>query len=299
MTDTFFSIVIPTYNRAHLIRETIDSVLAQTYPHFEILVIDDCSRDNTEAILQPLIDKKQIRYVRNAQNLERSYSRNVGFKLATGDFVTMLDSDDFMYKDCLLDAVKFIQQQSNIKVFHNKIEIVDNNCKTLYKIPYMSLHNQYKAICSGNFMSVQGTFMHRDIYDKFIFSLDPKMIGSEDYEFWFQILARYNVGRINKINCGVREHPERSVNTGGYNELRYQCNKIIETIKNDSLLNEKFGPYIGRLKASYELQEITVNYSNYPFTKKIKMIVMAAKNDFTIIFTRRYLAVLINIFIKG
>ena len=298
MNNIIFSVVIPTYNRAGLILETLDSVFAQTYQHFEILVVDNCSTDNTEEVLQPLIAQKKIRFIKNEKNYERAYSRNVGMENATGDFLTLLDSDDFMYEDCLMDAVNFINADPWCKVFHNKYEVVTNERVSIYKMPYTSLRNQYKALSSGNFLSAIGGFIHREIYTKFRFNLDPKMIGAEDYEFWFQILARYKLGRIDKYNCGLREHPTRSVNIDAYDQLHYQSSKMAALIANDPLLNEKFGPYIGRLKASYQLQEVIVNKKNYPLSKKLSILMQAVKNDLSVLFTKRYLATLKNVITK-
>ena len=294
--EILFSIVIPTYNRASLISETLDSVFSQTYKNYEVIVVDNCSTDNTEELLQPLILSKKIRYIRNPENFERAYSRNVGLENAKGDFLTLLDSDDFMYPDALADAVKFIQEHRDIKVFHNRYELVNDKQEVLYRTPFPSLNNQYKALCWGNFMSAIGGFIHRDIYTKFRFNLDPKMIGAEDYEFWFQVFARYKVGRIEKINSGIREHPRRSVHIDAYNNLHYQCKMMVHIINSDPVLKEKFDKYKSRLAASFKLQEIIVNYKNYSFFKKLGLLQKAAQNDASIIFTKRYLATLINIF---
>jgi glycosyltransferase involved in cell wall biosynthesis len=276
--------------------ETLNTVFEQTYPHYEVIVVDNCSTDNTEEVLQPLIQENKIRYIRNKKNYERAYSRNVGLENATGDFLTLLDSDDFMYPNNLQDAVSFIHNNPGMKVFHNKFELVDNHRKVIYRTDFPSLTNQYKALCWGNFMSAIGGFMHREVYQQFRFNLDPKMIGAEDYEFWFQVFARYQVGRINKINSGIREHPARSVNIDAYNHLHYQCLQMVALIRNDRLLNEKFGQYTSRLAASYKLLEIIVNKKAYSISKKLRLLGVAAKTDMSIIFTKRYLATLVNIF---
>ncbi|MBS1512387.1 MAG: glycosyltransferase [Bacteroidetes bacterium] len=295
-SDILFSIVIPTFNRANLIVETLDSVLTQTYKNYEIIIVDNCSTDNTKEVLQKYIDQKQIIYICNEKNFERAYSRNVGMKHAKGDFLTLLDSDDFMYPNCLEDAAQFIQNNPWCYVFHNKFEVLNNSREVIYKTPYTSLNNQYKALCSGNFLSAIGGFIHKDIYTKFRFSLDPKMIGAEDYEFWFQILARYELGRIDKYNSGLREHPARSVNIDAYNQLHYQCNMMVDLIKGDVILSSKFGKYTGRLKAAYKLQEIIVNRKTFSFSKKAALLIKAAKDDLSVLFTKRYFAVLINLF---
>src|SRR2546422_10993365 len=89
----FFSVVIPTYNRAAFIKATLQSVLSQTYAHFEIIVVDNCSTDNTGEVLGPFIRAGQIQFIKHERNLERARSRNTGMKAARGDFLTLLDSD--------------------------------------------------------------------------------------------------------------------------------------------------------------------------------------------------------------
>ena len=117
MNEVKFSIVIPTYNRAVLIPHTLESVFRQVYRNFEIIVVDNCSTDNTEEVLKPLIESNRIRYIRNDRNYERAYSRNVGFRNATGDYVTLLDSDDIMYPNCLADAADYIQKKPRYQIF--------------------------------------------------------------------------------------------------------------------------------------------------------------------------------------
>ncbi|HZF73410.1 MAG TPA: glycosyltransferase family A protein, partial [Gemmatimonadaceae bacterium] len=96
MTDPgvpgLISIVIPCYNRAHIVRETIDSVLAQTYRNFEVILIDDGSTDNTREVVSSY-DDRRIRYFYKA-NGGLSAARNSGLDSARGEFVAFLDSDD-------------------------------------------------------------------------------------------------------------------------------------------------------------------------------------------------------------
>jgi len=90
----FFSIIIPTYNRAHLITETIRSVQNQKFDDWECVVIDDGSKDNTKEIVENLIKKdERIRYIYQ-ENAERSAARNNGIKNAIGEYICFLDSDD-------------------------------------------------------------------------------------------------------------------------------------------------------------------------------------------------------------
>src|SRR5436853_837478 len=169
----FFSIIIPTYNRAALIEATLQSVLEQTYPHYEIIVVDNCSTDNTEELLQPFIRAQQIQFIKHEENYERARSRNTGMSAARGDFVTFLDSDDFMYRTNLADAAEYALAHPECKCFHNLFELVDAERNVIYRYKFPSLKNQTKAITRGNFMSCIGDFIHREIYTQYRFDTRP------------------------------------------------------------------------------------------------------------------------------
>jgi glycosyltransferase involved in cell wall biosynthesis len=295
LTDPFFSIVIPTYNRADLIMETLDSVFSQTYSHYEVLVIDNCSTDNTEQLLAPLVQNNQLRYIRHDKNYERSKSRNTGMENAKGDFVTFLDSDDFMYPSCLQDAADFVRANPEIKFFQNLYELVDNNKKLIYSFKFPSLKNQYKALANGNFISCIGGFLSTEIYQQFRFAEDQRLIGSEDYDVWFKIMARYQMGRINKVNSGIREHISRSVNQGIYDSLGYQKKTVLANIQKDPVTFSKFKPYLKRLEASFNLQQAVV--SNQLKNKKTAFgsLFNAVKIDPSIFISTRFAKIFINI----
>jgi glycosyltransferase involved in cell wall biosynthesis len=289
-----FSIVIPTYNRADLILETLDTVFNQTYKNFEAIVVDNCSTDNTHELLTPLVERNKIRYIRHDRNYERSKSRNTGMDAANGDFLTFLDSDDFMYENCLQDAAEFIKANPEIKFFQNLYELVDNQKKLIYTYKFPSLKNQYKALANGNFVSCIGGFLHKEIYKKIHFMEDMKMIGSEDYDVWFKVIARYKMGRINKINSGIREHVNRSVNEGIYENLSYQKKLVLQNIENDPVTYSKFKPYLKRLEASFYLQQASVSNKLNDKKRAKQFLKKAAQIDPSIIFTSRY----IKIFVK-
>jgi len=102
------SIIITTFNRDYVIIRTIKNVLSQTYSNLEIIIVDDCSTDNTEKIIKQFIDENnlKIKYIRNVQNLEISNSRNVGIKNANGDFITFIDDDDLILPDKIEKQIK-------------------------------------------------------------------------------------------------------------------------------------------------------------------------------------------------
>ena len=139
----FFSIIIPTYNRANEIIDTLHSVLNQTYKDFEIIVIDDFSDDETEVIIK----KKNIPnliYIKNKRNKGASGARNSGCEIANGEWLTFLDSDDIWEPNKLEEVYKSIQTNqylvyySGYYKFHNgkRIDVLSgfsgNHLESLY-----------------------------------------------------------------------------------------------------------------------------------------------------------------------
>ena len=122
----FFSIIIPVYNRSHLLPETIRTVLSQTYPHFEVIVIDDGSKEDVKNVLnENFQDETRIKYFYK-QNEERGASRNFGLQWTKGDYAVFFDSDDFMLPHYLDALHKIIIHNPNVKLLAAKYNY-DNN----------------------------------------------------------------------------------------------------------------------------------------------------------------------------
>ncbi len=113
---TFFSIIIPSYNRAHSIKKAIESILTQTFQDFEILVIDDASTDNTEEVVSSIFDNR-IKYIKNTSNKERCISRNIGIEKSIGEYICFLDSDDYHLPEHLQNIYEEIQKLNEPKGF--------------------------------------------------------------------------------------------------------------------------------------------------------------------------------------
>ncbi|WP_195600003.1 glycosyltransferase family 2 protein [Longibaculum muris] len=92
--DDLVSIIMPSYNTANYIEESIQSVLNQTYTNWELIIVDDCSTDNTDEIISKFLEDKRIHYFKNEKNLGAAVSRNKALREANGRWITFLDSDD-------------------------------------------------------------------------------------------------------------------------------------------------------------------------------------------------------------
>lgn len=287
----FFSIVIPTYNREKLIPATLDSVFSQTFTNYEVIVVDNCSTDNTEEMLKPLVQSGKIKYIRHEKNFERSRSRNTGMLNARGEFLTFLDSDDFLYESCLADAAKFIEKNSDVKCFHNLYELVNDQKEAIYQYDFPSLDDQIKAIVAGNFMSCIGNFIHREIYTKYKFDTYEDLSGAEDWDFWLRVLADNKVSRIEKVNCGILHHENRSTRSNHFESLERGYNYLFEKFRADEHLMKVYGNSMNRIEANSYLYLAIVANTVGSFSDALKFLKIARRRDSSVIFTARFLKI--------
>lgn len=206
--NIFFSIIIPTYNRAGLIGLTINSILNQSYGNFEIIIVDDGSTDNTEEIIKK-INHQKIIYLKQ-KNTERGAARNLGISYATGEYITFVDSDDLLYPDYFLNAFKHICEFSFPPFFHLAYEVRSANGKIIFKADNVP-SDETKFLVKGNLLSCMGIFINKNIIDEFKFNEDRDLAGSEDWELWMRITAKYGIKANNTISACIVDHTNRSV----------------------------------------------------------------------------------------
>ena len=120
------SIIMPSYNTAKFISETIDSVLAQTYTNWELIIVDDCSKDDTDAAVAKYQDQR-IRYLKNEKNSGAAVSRNRALREAKGRWIAFLDSDDLWMPDKLEKQIRFMEEKNYAYSYTNYVEIGEDS----------------------------------------------------------------------------------------------------------------------------------------------------------------------------
>ncbi len=112
------SVIIPAYNQADFLAEAIQSVLDQTYPNFEVIVVNDASPDHTEEVVAQFRDPR-VKYIRHEENKGLPATRNTGMRAASGEIIALLDSDDLFHPDKLKVHTRFLAKQPEIGVTYN------------------------------------------------------------------------------------------------------------------------------------------------------------------------------------
>lgn len=124
------SIVIPTYNREKLLQRTLDSIIAQTNPNWECIVVDDHSTDNTMDLLQEYHDKdSRIRFAKNTHRKGAPGARNTGLELTKNDWVMFFDSDNLMYDNLIETVMKNSDDEHDVFVWFSNVISSDTGCK--------------------------------------------------------------------------------------------------------------------------------------------------------------------------
>jgi glycosyltransferase involved in cell wall biosynthesis len=184
------SVIIPTYNRAHVLKRAIDSVLNQTFSDFEIIVVDDGSTDDTQKLLKQYDDKLKVI---TTENRGVSAARNIAIKDAKGKYIAGLDSDDYWHKRKLERQIEALESRPDIKIIYtNEIWIRNgkrvNQCKQHQKYS----GHIYKKCLPLCIISPSSVVMERSIFDD-IGLFDEDLPACEDYDLWLRVASKYEV----------------------------------------------------------------------------------------------------------
>lgn len=121
------SVIMPSYNTASFIAESIQSVLAQSYKDWELIIVDDCSPDNTDEVVKPYLSDERIKYIKNEKNSGAAVSRNRALREAKGKWIAFLDSDDLWMPDKLNKQICFMEKNDYHFSYTNYAEIDTKN----------------------------------------------------------------------------------------------------------------------------------------------------------------------------
>ena len=183
------SVIIPSYQREHVVGRAIDSALAQTYPDVEILVIDDGSTDGTAQVVQGYGSK--VHYVYQ-DNQGRSAARNSGMRQATGEFIAILDSDDWWHPSKVAKQVTAMRQHPQVGLMYSQAYMVDAVGKhTLFGQGPDTPQDIFERLLMENLIPASSVMTRRDCLTA-IGGFNEQMDFAEDWELWLRLAARYS-----------------------------------------------------------------------------------------------------------
>lgn len=190
------SVIIPAFNCAHFLRRAVDSALLQERETaVEVLVINDCSTDDTEQVILHYRDNPAVRYVKNERNLGASGSRNLGVSLARGKYVAFLDADDWWESGKLGKQLARMEETGAV-LCSTARELVDEDGNSLGKVIHVPERITYRMMLHQNRINCSAALVLREVMARFPMEHED---SHEDYIAWMRILKEYGFA------CGIDE----------------------------------------------------------------------------------------------
>ena len=190
------SIIVPCYNYGHLLSETLNNIIEQSYTHWECIIVDDGSTDNTSSVAKEFVNgHEQFSYVFQ-KNAGLSAARNTGIHHSKGSFIQLLDADDFIESNKLLSQINVFIEHPNSEIVYSEVRYFSSEQKSLRRfsmseidkpwMPKVDSSNQQllmSTLIDLNICVVNAPLIRKSVFDK-IGLFNTKLIAVEDWEFW-------------------------------------------------------------------------------------------------------------------
>ena len=307
-TYPFFSIIIPTYNRANCIGNAIQSVIDQTFTNWELIIIDDGSIDNTKSVIESFNDER-IRYYWQ-ENKQLNGARNSGIQISKGLYLTFLDDDDLYTENHLLIHFNFIKENNNpVAIIHSGMISKYKNESYLSK-EYSFENYKHPVLYQWKIgMNLLPLTIHKKIFNEFMF--DERFLLWDDAHFLIRVLFVYPLYQIENAFTTIynispqsrsltyisKEKVENSIDCllDIYNKNKDELKKIGITKKN---INDEISKiYIHNAHNSLQINSYNLGF-NY-FFKAIKYKTSTERIGRILIFIPKSMVLFISHFFRN
>lgn len=195
------SVITATYNRADYLGLCIESVLGQTYPNVEHLLVDDGSTDNTQAVVDRYLADPRLRFARQT-NSGQATARNAGLRMARGEFICFLDSDNVWKRDKIERQLRLMGRHPEADVIYGNQEVIDEDGQVL-PMPEHKRMKRYSGritdnLLLDNFVSFNTAMIRRRCFDV-ITGFDQNVRAGDDYDLWLRFSAHFNFLHVPEV----------------------------------------------------------------------------------------------------
>jgi len=190
------SVLMSVYNGGKYLKESVESILNQTFSDFEFLITDDCSSDDTIKILKEYSDKdSRIRLLLNSENIGLTKSLNRMIDISSGDFVARMDADDVSYSLRFQKQIEYMRTHPDIGVCGTNIEIINGNIKKINTCHFLE-HDEIKAaLLFNNVIPHTAVMIRSELFKEHGFRYNEEFKIIQDYELWERLIkyTRFHV----------------------------------------------------------------------------------------------------------
>ncbi len=188
MNNPVISIVLPTYNGSKYIRQSIDSCLNQTYRNFELIIVNDCSTDETPAIIEEYARKdERVKIIHNQFNKQLPVSLNTGFNAALGQYHTWTSDDNYYAPNALEVLLNEIKKDEQIDLVYTNYTIIDDNNRSSGTRTFNNIYDSFT-----DWLGCGACFLYKEIVYKKNNGYNPSAFLIEDYDFFMRAFLQFN-----------------------------------------------------------------------------------------------------------
>lgn len=247
------SVVVPCYNHEKYVKETIESIINQTYKNIELIVIDDGSKDNSVSVIKELADKYGFTFI-HRPNKGLSATLNEGIRLAKGKYFTACASDDIFMLNKIEKQVEFMESNPEYGMCYGKIVYFEDSIENTYEYPNSNKQGWVfdDLLNYGCFIPTPSTFMKKEVFET-VGEYDENL-WIEDWDMWLRISQKYQVGYIDEYLAYYRKH---DTNISSQSLKMYKAEKqILEKYKDyenfDNVIKNKKIVWFSLLSRKYK-----------------------------------------------
>lgn len=218
MTTPIVSVIMPLYNSARFVKQAIDSVLSQTFQDWELIIINDCSTDNSLSVVQPYVDADpRIRLLETTESSgSPAVPRNIGIEHARGRFIAFLDSDDMWYPKKLEEQLPLFDDPETVIVFSYYRKLRENEGYSMEMVKSPCQVN-YRQLLKGNVIgNLTGIYDTQKVGKHYF-----ERVGHEDYVYWLHILKDGGFATNTQKLHALYRITENSVSNNKFRAMRW------------------------------------------------------------------------------
>lgn len=236
MDSLKISIITPLYNAEKFIEETIKSVLSQTHENWELIIVDDCSKDNGPEIVEKYCQKDhRIKLIRLLKNGGGAVARNKAIEEAKGKYIAFLDSDDLWHPKKLEKQIKFMEE-NNYEFTYTWYEKMDEDGKLLNEVVRSKDKIDYRELLKSNQIGCLAAMYNQEKLGKIYMPLIRKR---QDYALWLQVLKETKYGYCLKENLAQYRIVSGSVSSNKINLIKFNW-KLFREVEKKGIIGSSY-----------------------------------------------------------
>lgn len=276
--NPLISIIIPTYNRAHLIRETLDAIVKQTYINWECFVVDDYSTDDTTMLVHEYVKRdNRFQYLRNERTKGAQGARNTGVLNAKGDYIQFFDSDDIMYPNHLKAKIDTFIQNPSLDIVTSFSHVKNSNHEIIEIFTWITQGVIFeKLIYQKTYVDTNSALIRKYFFDNYL--LDENVISFQEFDLHLTLSKNANYGMVWEFLTAYYRREVDTISSDKTKEKQGEIYNLLKFKENYLAIAGK-NQFNRRVNTCVSFNSEVLNYAIEVFPHEKKLISSIIKSE--------------------